>query len=252
MRNNLLKISVAIFSFVIVYTFTWSIVEPIPIFQNNNWYKWYLILIVSSVSVLYGQIKKGALSFLYFRFCKPWFSKTLQVFTSGIVGTSLGEGWKYIHSPYNAMLPESREDILFNRVYEFRDDITHDATHGINAIAKQEGKHVDYFIKPLDASDPVIYILIEIRSKSDSHTEQKWLTLVIDKLHKAQTKVHGEKEEIISIASKAVYLQWMVFSEDIILIYNGITRWSENFTFSKIDSIKVRGDFQMSRLIIYA
>lgn len=251
MRSIWQKISLALFSFVVVYTFVWSVLEPIPIFKNDEWLRWFLILGISIIVVAYSQLKQGLMNYIFFRYVKPFFIKELQIFTSRLHGDSIGEGWKSVHDSNQSMHPISAEDVLFDRVYEFRDDITHDAIHGINARAKERGKKLDYFIKPLSDSEPVIYVRIEIKNKQDSTIKKKWLTLVIDKIHEAQTNEYSESEEIISVGSKAVYSQWMFFSEDIYNLYNGIQRWAEHYNFYKIDAIKVRGHFQMSQIIIY-
>jgi desulfoferrodoxin (superoxide reductase-like protein) len=257
MRSFQLIIFSAIFSFFAIYTIVWAVFEPFPIKENYQWIRWYIIIGISLILTIFGLLKRGLLSYVFYRYIRPLLINKLQLLSTRLSDDSLSEGWRFFVEETEAR-PRIVEDNLFGKTCRFEDEYTHDAFHGIKVIAKEKGKKIDYFIKPIAESskkNPIIYIRVEVRNISNPVTEKneyKWLSLVIDKIHKSESKELSEAEEVIYVESKATFMGWMYFAVDIEEIIKKITRWERVFAFNKIEGIKVRGAFDLGSIMIYA
>ena len=193
------------------------------------------------------------MSYIFYRYIRPYFIHRLQLFGTRHSDDSLVKGWKTFNTANDAN-PDIVDDSLFGKVCRFDDSKTHDSYHGISVIAKEKGKKIDYFLKPNTDEPPVIYIRIEVRNISSPTTEKnepKWLTFVIDKVHRAESYPLGNNEEIIYVHSKATFMGWMFFSEDIEDRVKKISQWQNIYVFNKIDGIKVRGNLDLGSILIY-
>lgn len=256
MRKSKLLLYSSLFSLFAVYTVIWAILEPFPIDEKYSLTRWLIILGVSILIVLISSWKRGLLSYVYFRYIRPLFINKLQVLDTSHANESLHQGWKSVHGGHQ-VYPEVIEDSLFGKACRFTDATTHDAIHGLKLIAKERATKIDYFIKPLSedsGQSPVMYIRVEVRNitkKTSGKNDLKWLTLVIDKVHNAETFEYSEMEEIVHVKSTATFMDWMYFTIDIPEIVKKIKRWENTFAFNRIDSFKTRGSFDLASVIFY-
>lgn len=252
---NSLKIYPAIFSVIVIYSFTWSILEPIP----ENWikgeFKLFIILAVSVIVFSFVLFRKGLYSFIYYRYIKQFFNKNLQ-FLSMISGDSLVNDW-YKYSFKTASKsdipskPEITDDILFNKVCYFSKNSTEDTYREFNVSAKHKGTIIDYFLKPIGNNDPRIYIKINARDKGSDINKELWMKLVLDKIHTKESREVYDTEELVYVDSMTEFMGWLYFSEDISEKFNKIERWKNKYNFNSIIGIKVRGDFNLASISVY-
>lgn len=253
MRSTKLLILTAVVSFFVIYTIVWAILEPIPFPENRQWARLIIIVAISFSIVAIAMAKRGLITYSYFRFIRPLLINHLQTLSTKHSDDSLSEGWFHLQS-HSAMRPSIVDDLLFKKVCRFQDESTHDAYHGLKGIAKESARGIDYFIKPISETankNPVIYVRVELRNITTKKNENKWLTLVIDKVHDKESYELSEGEEVIYVRSKCAFMEWMFFTEDIELIIKKIKRWEGTYAFNKIDGIKVRGSFDLALLVFY-
>lgn len=263
MRTFRLLIIVIAFSFFAVYTVVWSILEPIPISDSCQWLRWYFILGLSLLVTLFGLFKQGFLFYIFYRFIRPIFINELQSLSTNQSDDPLSNGWYEINwhtrepNESNPKHPVIVDDNLFKKACNFDDGITRDAIHGLKLSVRERATKIDYFLKPTSENPnnaPVIYLRIALRNITNplqEHNDKKWLTLVIDKVHNAESVNHSDEEETIFIKSKFIFSDWMFFSENIEERVNRIDRWKGIYSFNNIESIKVRGQFRLAFVKLY-
>ena len=250
MRTTRLYILSGLFSFATVYAFVWTLSEPFPIHSSNEMMRFKLIIVISLAFTVFGLFSRGFMHYIFFRFIRPIFIKVFQKLSTQQSDDPLIDGWINFYSKVESR-PTIVEDSLFGKVCTFHETITKDSFIMFSVAAQENGEKLDYFIKPQDTSSPVIYVRISVRHLELQVDHQKWLAFVIAKTHNVESKEESDETEVIFIKSKAVFIGWLFFSEDIKSRFSKIKRWTDVYAFNRIVGEKVRGKFDLASILIY-
>jgi hypothetical protein len=117
--------------------------EPIPIAENHQWIRFYIILAISITVATKSLLKRGLISHVFYRYIQPLFSHKLQSLSTRLHNHSLSVGWFQVNwsagqgDPNNQMRPEIVDDILYAAVRVF---LLTNSTNSRNVESKDQKK----------------------------------------------------------------------------------------------------------------